>query len=160
MKTARLVLMLALTTTLLAFAVTAQAQKPAPQPSFVPKTGNYVGTFTTKAGTNQATGKVTKVGLGYVVQVFITTTETCANGVTYSAGVGTTQGLPLKGRTFTYKESGPDSLGGTATYDVRGSFSSEKAFSGTASKKITGVAADPSSGACETGPVSFKLHKK
>ncbi len=129
------------------------------KPAFKPKIGEYTGTFSTASGTHPVTGQVAKQGGKYLVQVLISTTLTCADGSVQAGGVV----IPaeIKGRAFSVTESGTDSRsGGIATYSLSGKFSSETAFAGTAKKEIVAGKLLPEQGACTTGPITFKLHKK
>jgi hypothetical protein len=130
-----------------------------PKPEFKPKTGTYAGTMTSMAGNGAASGQVGKEGSKYIVQVLVSTTETCTNGAKYPAGVSIP--VPVTGRSFSAEESGTDSYtGGTGTYKVTGHFTSEKEFTGTASKTSTAGPRQPDAGTCTTGPIKFTLKFK
>lgn len=128
-------------------------------PTFVPKTGTYTGTMTSPAGSGEIGGQVTKEGKKYIVRVLVSTVQTCADGTRYPAGVA----IPstLKGKSFSATESGLESRsGGTATYKISGRFTTEKAFTGSASKEVTAGPQLPAAGACSTGTVKFSLKFK
>jgi hypothetical protein len=153
---------LTLSTLALAGLLVALAAAPAgagPKPEFKPKTGTYAGTMSSPAGNGEASGQVGKEGKKYIVQVLVSTTSTCANGVKYPAGVSIP--VPVSGKSFSGEESGTDSYtGGTATYKVTGHFSSEKEFTGTASKTSTAGPRQPDAGSCTTGTIKFTLKFK
>jgi hypothetical protein len=152
----------ALSTLAVAGLVAALAVAPAgakPKPDFVPKTGTYSGTMTTSAGSGEASGQVAKEGKKYLVQVLLSTTTTCQSGAKFVAGVAIP--VPLTGKSFSGEESGTDSYtGGTATYKVTGHFTSEKEFTGTASKTSTAGPRQPDAGSCTTGPIKFTMKFK
>jgi hypothetical protein len=146
----------------LAGLVAALAVAPAgatPKPAFAPKTGTYLGTMTTSSGTGEISGQVGKEGKKYTVQSLLSGTETCADGTRFPGGVSIA--APLQGKSFSSTETGTDSYtGGTATYRVSGHFTSEKEFSGTASKTSTEGSRMPDTGTCSTGTIKFKLKFK
>lgn len=153
----------ALSTLALATAcVVALAVAPAgakPKPEFKPKTGTYAGPMSSPAGNGEASGQVGKEGKKYIVQVLLSTTETCGSGVRFPAGVSIP--VPLTGKSFSAEESGTDGYtGGTATYKVSGHFTSEKEFTGTASKMSTAGPRQPDVGTCTTGTIKFTMKFK
>jgi hypothetical protein len=130
-----------------------------PAPEFKPKTGTYLGTMSGPAGKGEVSGQVAKEGKKYLVQALISTTQKCENGETVVAGVN----IPatLAGKSFNATESGTDiNTGGTATFKVSGHFTSEKEFTGTASKTSTSGPKRPDSGNCTTGTIKFTLKFK
>jgi hypothetical protein len=131
----------------------------APKPAFAPKTGTYLGTMTSSVGTGEISGQVGKEGKKYIVQTLLSSTETCENGLRFPGGVSLQ--VPLKGKSFSATESGSDSYtGGTATYKISGHFTSEKEFTGTASKTSAEGPKQPGSGTCSTGTMKFTLKFK
>lgn len=131
----------------------------AAKPEFVPKTGTYVGTMTSAAGTGEVSGQVTKEGKKYVVLTLLSSTETCGDGTRFPGGVN----IPAKltGKSFSATESGTDSYtGGTATYKISGHFTSEKEFTGSGSKTSTEGSRMPGSGTCSTGNMKFTMKFK
>ena len=130
-----------------------------PKPEFKPATGTYSGTMTSAAGSGTLSGQVAKEGKKYLVQVLVQSTQKCENGETVVAGVG----IPatLSGKSFSATDSGTDiNTGGTATFKVNGHFTSEKEFTGTASKTSTAGPRRPDAGNCTTGTIKFTLKFK
>ncbi len=146
----------------LAGLVAAVAVAPAgakPKPSFVPKVGSYMGTVTIDGTSAPVVGQVAKEGKKYLVQVLGSTTETCDNGATYIAGFG----LPVTvtGKSFSLEEEGTDGLtGGTATTKINGHFTSEKEFTGRASRTSVGSTRDTTIHSCTMKNVKFTLKWK
>lgn len=131
----------------------------APKAEFKPKTGTYLGTMSSSVGTGEISGQVAKEGKKYIVQALLSSTETCENGLRFPGGVNIP--APLKGRSFSATETGTDSYtGGTATFKVSGHFTSEKEFTGTASKTSSEGSKQPGSGTCTTGTIRFTLKFK
>lgn len=166
MKNARLVLLVSsILAVALSVGVAASAAgapggaKPKPA-EFKPKVGDYVGTATApNSGTSRVTGQVAKEGRKYVVQVLIQATSVCTDGEQLNAGVGFP--VSLNGKAFKATEAGKDVFtGGTATWTVSGSFTSETALTGKAKKESTAGPNRPEVGTCTTGDVKFSLHFK
>jgi hypothetical protein len=129
------------------------------KPEFKPATGTYIGTMTSSVGTGQITGQVGKEGKKYIVQVLLSTTETCDDGARYPAGVEIP--APVQGKSFSAEETGTDAYsGGKATYKFNGHFTSEKEFTGTAGKSSEGSTKDPTIHSCTTGTIKFTLKFK
>ena len=102
--------------------------------------------------------QVAKEGKKCVVQVLIQTASVCIYGEHLNAAVGFPVTLDGKSKAA---ETGKDVFtGGTATWTVNGSFSSEKALSGSAKKVSSAGPLRPEVGTCSTGDVKFSLHFK
>ncbi len=134
----------------------AVAAKPKPKAKpFAPKLGNYTGTATSPDGVKAAiTGQVYKQGKTTYVRAIVTTPVKCPDGGLQIGNVALS--AVLKGKRFSATEPG---AGSQATSKVSGSFSSAKAFAGTASKVVENRSVNPSV-ICESGSVSFSLKLK